>query len=179
MKVSVFGSSHPKPGEKDYEEAYRLGKMLAQRGHTVMNGGYMGTMEAVSKGCAEGGGHVIGVTSYDIERWRSGKPNPWVHEIIPNEDLIGRIGGLITNCDAAIALPGGVGTLAEITLTWNMIFLESIKVPFLILVGSAWETIVTTLYQTTPEYIPTTIRKFIHICDNVDSAVEEIDTITK
>lgn len=36
--------------------------MLAERGHIVLNGGYIGTMEAVSRGAAEAGGHVIGVT---------------------------------------------------------------------------------------------------------------------
>ncbi len=68
MKVSVFGSSQPKEGSMAYAEAQELGKLLAQRGHIVLTGGYMGTMEAVSRGAAEAGGHVIGVTCEDIER---------------------------------------------------------------------------------------------------------------
>ena len=69
MKVSVFGSSKPTPGDKTYTEALELGSLLAKRGHTVLTGGYMGTMEAVSRGAAEAGGHVIGVTCSDIEKW--------------------------------------------------------------------------------------------------------------
>src|SRR5258708_16993147 len=78
MKVSVFGGSQPKNGSAAYAEAQELGKLLAERGHVVLTGGYIGTMEAVSRGAAEAGGHVIGVTCEDIERWRAIDPNPWV-----------------------------------------------------------------------------------------------------
>ena len=52
-----------------YAEALALGELLAQRGHTVLTGGYMGTMEAVSDGAAAAGGHVIGVTCDEIGRF--------------------------------------------------------------------------------------------------------------
>src|SRR5215831_16801474 len=70
MKVSVFGGSQPKEGSLPYAEARELGRMLAEGGHTVLTGGYIGTMEAVSRGAAESGGHVIGVTCEQIEQWR-------------------------------------------------------------------------------------------------------------
>ena len=62
MIVTVYGGSEPKPESPAYLEAEQLGMAIAKSGHTAMTGGYMGTMEAVSKGCAEQGGHVIGVT---------------------------------------------------------------------------------------------------------------------
>ena len=55
MKVSVFGGSQPKEGSTAYAEAQELGKLLAERGHTVLTGGYIGTMEAVSRGAREAG----------------------------------------------------------------------------------------------------------------------------
>ena len=70
MKVSVFGGSQPKEDDAAYAEALALGKLLAERGHIVLTGGYIGTMEAVSRGACEAGGHVIGVTCEDIEAWR-------------------------------------------------------------------------------------------------------------
>ena len=82
MNISVFGGSKPKEGETAYSEAMELGKLLAQRGHTVLTGGYIGTMEAVSRGASEAGGHVIGVTCEDIEDWRGVRPNQWVKEEI-------------------------------------------------------------------------------------------------
>lgn len=177
MRVSVFGSAHPKPGDADYEQAYTLGKLLAQNGHVVLNGAYVGTMEAVSKGCSDAGGHVIGVTCDDIERWRNAKPNPWVSEVMHNSDLISRISGLIKNCDAAIALPGGVGTLAEISLTWNMIILDSIPVPRLILVGDSWRNVINALYTEMTDFIPDKVRDYIRFCDSVETAAEDLNTL--
>ncbi|KUK46962.1 MAG: hypothetical protein XD73_0159 [Anaerolinea thermophila] len=177
MRISVFGSAHPKPGDPGYEDAFELGKMLAERGHTVLNGGYVGTMEAISKGCFQAGGHVIGVTCDDIEKWRNAKPNPWVHEVIHNTDLIGRISGLIHNCDAAIALPGGVGTLAEIALTWNMIILESIPVPYMITVGAQWENVIQSLYAEMTDFIPNKVRAYIRFSPTIEDAVAELEDI--
>ena len=177
MKVTVFGSAHPQPGDNGYIQAYQLGKLLAEKGHIVVNGGYVGTMEAVSRGSAEAGGHVIGVTCDDIEKYRNGKPNQWVHEIKHNKDLIGRISGLIKNCDAAIALPGGVGTLAEISLTWNMIILDSIPVPYLLVVGDAWKNVINEFYKEMPDLIPVSVRSFIHFCYTIEDAVAELNNI--
>ena len=177
MKVTVFGSAHPQPGDEGYLQAYQLGKLLAEEGHTVINGGYVGTMEAVSKGSAEAGGHVIGVTCDDIEKYHNRKPNQWIHEVMHNTDLIGRISGLIKNCDAAIALPGGVGTLAEISLTWNMIILKSIPVPYLILVGNEWKNVITEFYKEMPELIPDPVRSYIHFCPTIQEVMVDLKTI--
>src|SRR3990170_2967057 len=107
MKISVFGGSQPKAGDQSYTEAFELGKILAQRGHTVLTGGYIGTMEAVSRGAAEAGGHVIGVTCEDLERWRPVGRNKWVIEEWKKQTLFERLQSLIEKCDAAFALPGG------------------------------------------------------------------------
>ena len=56
MNISVFGGSQTKEGDAAYAEARELGALLAQRGHTVLTGGYIGTMEAVSRGAHEAGG---------------------------------------------------------------------------------------------------------------------------
>ncbi len=139
MKVTVFGGALPKEGSAAYEEARELGKLLAERGHAVLTGGYMGTMEAVSRGASEAGGHVIGVTCEDIEAWRRSKANAWVKEEIKKKTLLERLQVLIEGCDAAIALPGGAGTLTEISLMWNLMIVESLPPRPLILVGSGWQ----------------------------------------
>lgn len=138
MKVTIFGSSSPKPGEHAYTQAYALGNLLARAGHTVLTGGYMGTMEAVSHGAADAGGHVIGVTCEEIERWRGSKPNPWVMEEWRCGTLDERIRKLIDGCDAAAALPGGPGTLAELSLMWNRLIIAAIPPKPLILIGPEW-----------------------------------------
>ncbi len=124
MNISVFGGSQPVPGSPAYNEAYELGRLIALSGHTVLTGGYIGTMEAVSRGSAEAGGHVIGVTCADIEAWRLVKPNAWVKEERRFNTLQERLYELIQACDAAIALPGGPGTLTEVALTWNLMIVH-------------------------------------------------------
>jgi len=52
-----------------YQEALELGRLLGTAGFTVLTGGYVGTMEAVSRGAAESNAHVIGVTCDEIERF--------------------------------------------------------------------------------------------------------------
>src|SRR5512133_2672337 len=113
MNITVFGGSQPRPGSNAYAEAYQLGKLLAEAGHAVLTGGYIGTMEAVSRGANEDGGDVVGITWAEIERWRGVGANSWVKEERKFETLRQRLDGLIDGCDAAIALPGGPGTLTE------------------------------------------------------------------
>jgi len=176
MRVTVFGSAQPKPGEDAYKEAYQLGKLLAERGDITLNGGYGGTMEAVSRGSAEAGGHVIGVTCDEIENLRNNKPNPWVHEIVHMTNLLERMSYLTKNCNAAIALPGGVGTLAELALAWNRIILKSITAPCLLLVGNSWQKVITTFYAEMPDFVPTSARLCVHFCPTIIAAVAELDS---
>ena len=58
--VTVFGSSRPRAGDADYEEARTLGRALAKHGFSVCSGGYGGVMEAASRGAKEGGGKTLG-----------------------------------------------------------------------------------------------------------------------
>jgi uncharacterized protein (TIGR00725 family) len=110
-----------------------------EAGYAVLTGGYIGTMEAVSRGAAEAGGHVIGVTCDEIEAWRVTHPNRWVMEERRYPALRQRITALIEGCDAAIALPGGPGTLTEISEMWNHLLIGAISPRPLILVGEAGE----------------------------------------
>lgn len=138
MNITVFGSARPKPGDPDYIQAMQLGQMIAKAGHTVLTGGYVGTMEAVSRGANETGGHVIGVTCDEVEKYRPGGANPWVIEEWHFRTLSERLNALIEKCDAAIALPGGPGTLTEITLYWNLLIIGAIQPKPLVLIGEGW-----------------------------------------
>lgn len=139
MNVTVFGGTKPRPGDPAYAEAVQLGALLARAGHTAITGGYMGTMEAVSRGASEAGGHVIGVTCQEIEDWRGGKANTWVREERKVQTLQERMILMMDLADAVIALPGGIGTLAEIALLWNRMVIEASPRKPLVLVGSGWQ----------------------------------------
>ncbi len=175
MKISVFGGSQSKPGDESYNEAQRLGRLLADHGHTVLTGGYIGVMEAVSRGAYEAGGHVIGVTCEAIEHWRPVKHNAWVKEEWRKNSLTDRLQAIIENCDAALALPGGPGTLTEIALTWNLMIIESLPRRPLILVGHGWRSVFDQLFTELGFYTPDVHRKLLQFAADVPSAVKFLD----
>src|ERR1700724_3128343 len=76
--VTVFGSSRPRAGDGDYDEARLLGAALAGRGFLVCSGGYGGVMEAVSRGAKEAGGRTLAVTAGVFKA----HANKWVDEEI-------------------------------------------------------------------------------------------------
>jgi len=170
-RISVFGGSKPKPGDEAYINALYLGKLLGQAGFTVLTGGYIGTMEAVSRGAAENGGYVIGVTCDEIESYRPVKPNRWLHEEIKRATLRERIFSLIEECDAALGLPGGIGTLTEVVTMWNLLLTSAISFRPLILVGTEWKATILDLYRNLGDYIPTSQRRLILFTPDADSAI--------
>lgn len=137
--ISVFGSSHPQPGSADYEAARTMGRLLAENGFTVQTGGYSGVMSAASQGANEAGGHVIGVTSAQIEQWRPIPANQWVQQEIKLETLRDRLLYLVDNCRAAVVMPGGVGTLSELSLTWSFVQVGEITPRPIVAVGGLWQ----------------------------------------
>ncbi len=177
IRITVFGGSQPKPGEPVYQDALRLGQLLAQAGYTVLNGGYIGTMEAVSRGASEAGGHVIGVTCDEIEAWRPVKANHWVTEEWRYSTLQERMIALIKSADAYLALPGGVGTLAEITLTWNQLITNVLSPRPLILIGPAWQGIVKKFLSEQGLFIPEVQRQWVSFAPEVNSAFDRLHEI--
>ncbi|MCI0499122.1 MAG: LOG family protein [Planctomycetales bacterium] len=138
--VTVFGASKTVPGQPEFETAQTLGRLLAERGFTVANGGYGGTMLASAKGAVEAGGTVVGVTCRAFKR---GKANEYVSEEIATDSLTERLAKLIELGNAYLVLPGGTGTLLELADAWehkNKGFSNADKP--IILVGAFWKPLV-------------------------------------
>jgi uncharacterized protein (TIGR00730 family) len=138
-RVTVFGSSRARPEEDTYQQARRLGRLLVEAGYAVCSGGYGGVMEAVSRGAAEAGGRVLGIT---MGLWSSRqRANEWVTEEICAPRLFERLSHLVDS-DAYVAMPGGPGTLGEVAITWNLFQTGSIPVVPLVLVGEPWRRVI-------------------------------------
>ncbi len=137
--VVVFGGQRVERNSPLYAEAYRLGRLLAQAGYLVGSGGYQGTMEAVSRGAAEAGGYVVG---YTCEIFTNVMPNPWLTEERPTPTLTARIERMAREGDAFVALHGGIGTLAEITVVWNLLLLDTLGPKPFLLVGEEWQAVI-------------------------------------
>ena len=175
MVITVFGSSLPLPDSPAYQDALRLGKKIATMGHTVMNGGYLGTMEAVSRGAAESGGEVIGITCDEIEMWRPIRPNRWLTREVRFPTLQERLNYLACECDHAIALPGGIGTMAEISYTWNLKVVGVLETPPLWVVGKEWQHVIQAFFDELSGQIPVGQRNHVLFLMDVDEAIERLE----
>ena len=142
--VTVFGSSRPREGDVDYEDARALGRTLARHGFAVCSGGYGGVMEAVSRGAKESGGKTYGVTA---EFFKSAKLNRWVDIEVRKQTWEERLFELIRMGCGFVACKGGTGTLVELAVVWEMLN-KSVMTgkPFAVL-GEFWEPILERVRQ--------------------------------
>ena len=172
MVVSVFGAHTPKKGSTDYQRAKELGTLLADAGFAVATGGYGGTMAGVSEGASIGDGHVIAVTSTLIEKYRGAKLNSWVTQEINYDSLQERLMHLVVKNDAMIVLPGGIGTLTEMALAWNLLQVGELVSKPLVLLGSIWRETMNAFIR--PEFVEQQDLGLIKIVDSPKQAVDFI-----
>ncbi|MDX1600551.1 MAG: LOG family protein [Anaerolineales bacterium] len=170
--LTVFGGSAPQPGSEPYQQAARLGELAAGAGWWVATGGYGGTMEAVSRGASGAGGEVIGVTCDQIENWRDVRPNRWVRREVRCETLRERLYRLIELGDALIALPGGVGTLSEVALSWSLLQTAELSARPLVLVGDRWRRTVDTYGDQASGYLRRDDLELLALVPGVEAAFD-------
>lgn len=158
-RIAVFGSSMVVPGDAAYQLALELGREVARAGATVMTGGYRGAMEACSKGAHEAGGHVIGVT---VELFEARGPvNAWVKERIHTPDLYERLRYLVDHADGFVVLPGSIGTLNELFLTWTLVATGGRHAAPIVLLGAHWREFVTALHH--PDMVVPHLFEHLHV----------------
>jgi uncharacterized protein (TIGR00730 family) len=133
--ISVFGSSRAREGDELYSEALWMGRLLGKSGFDVVTGGYAGVMEAVSRGAHEAGAHVMGITMKSFGE----TVNPYVLDEITVRDFYARLRRLVDRVDGYVVMRGGMGTLAELTFTWQKLWLKMLPARPCILVGRRWQ----------------------------------------
>ena len=114
MKIAVFCASSQPRNTRIAEAAAELGRYLALGGHTLLYGGSnLGLMGTLSGAALKEGGYVVGVipTLFSEEIIRSQR----VTELVRVRSMAERKEYLIAHSDAFIALPGGIGTLDEVS----------------------------------------------------------------
>jgi uncharacterized protein (TIGR00730 family) len=136
--VTIFGGSKCVEYDFEYSLALRLGQLLAEAGFTVCTGGYLGVMEAASRGAHERGGRVIGITMNQF----NSEPNRYLTEKVPSQHFYERLQRLITQSVGYIALRGGMGTVTEISLVWNKLQTGVLDPRPLVLLGDCWPPVV-------------------------------------
>ncbi len=136
--VTIFGGSRCTEDSQEYKDARRVGQLLAEAGYTICTGGYLGVMEAASRGARESGGRVLGIV---MNQFRA-EPNRFLTEKVATEHFYERLQRLITRSVGFIAMRGGMGTVTELSLVWNKLTTGVIEPRPLVLLGDCWQPVV-------------------------------------
>ena len=136
-KICIFGS-YKNSGKKEKENIIHLGKLLAENGFTVVNGGFGGTMEDISRGAKSAGGKTIGVTYYKSSDTKK-QANKYIDEEIRAKSIFERISVMLEASDGFIVLPGGTGTLLELAALLEEINKGLMNPKPIIALGRHWE----------------------------------------
>ncbi len=124
-RVAIFGDADAKKTDQHFIDAYNTAKLLAQNGYIIVNGGGDGVMLAATLGAKAGGGRVETVIIDPKRKLKNFEGfNKENHELADKEyktkNYPDRLNKLIEVGDAFVIFNGGVGTLSEVGLTWQM-----------------------------------------------------------
>ena len=133
--VTVFGSARFGESHPSYAVARDLGGRIARMGFTVMTGGGPGLMEAATRGARDAGGRSVGC---NIELAREQEPNHYLDYFVTCQYFFVRKVLLFKYSYAFVALPGGIGTLDELSEALTLIQTGTIRNFPVVLVGSEY-----------------------------------------
>jgi uncharacterized protein (TIGR00730 family) len=136
--VTIFGGSKCTADDEEYQQAQRLGGLLAEAGYTICTGGYLGVMEAASRGAREKGGRVLGIVMNQFKA----EPNRFLTDKVASAHFYERLQHLILRSVAFVALKGGMGTVTEVSLVWNKLQTGVIGPRPLVLLGECWPPVI-------------------------------------
>jgi uncharacterized protein (TIGR00730 family) len=138
-RVTIFGSARIKSGTVAYENVKQLAAELTKMGCDIMSGGGPGLMQAANEGAlsvdAEALHRSIGIR---VELPFEQEVNPFVGQLYEHRTFFSRLHHFMIISDAFVVVPGGIGTLLEMSLAWQLLQVRKLYNTPLILVGKMW-----------------------------------------
>jgi uncharacterized protein (TIGR00730 family) len=136
-RVSIFGSARVQGGTFAYEETKRAAKALAEMGCDIITGGGPGLMQAANEGAASAPARS---RSYGIrvELPFEQNVNAFVSQAFQHRTFFTRLHQFVIASDAFIVTPGGIGTVLETMMIWQLVQVGHLEATPLILVGKMW-----------------------------------------
>ncbi len=177
--VSIFGSARMKPGDKYYEMAVEIARLLTQEGYGVITGGGPGIMEAGNKGAYLGGGPSVGL---NIELPMEQGPNEYIDrdKLINFDYFFVRKVMFVKYAQGFIVMPGGYGTLDELFEALTLIQTLKIGKFPIVLVGSEfWAGLIEWMKKVMIEEYATLSPEDLDLFQVVDTPTEAVDIINR
>jgi len=136
-RVTIFGSARAKPGTLGYEETKRVAAALSELGCDIITGGGPGLMQAANEGAASasGKGHSVGIR---VELPFEQDVNAFVTQAFEHRTFFTRLHHFVLASDVFIVAPGGIGTVLETLMVWQLLQVGHLRDTPLILVGRMW-----------------------------------------
>ena len=142
-RVTIFGSARAKPGSFVYDEVKRVAAALAAMGCDVITGGGPGLMQAANEGAAAVNApernRSVGIR---VELPFEQEVNPFVEQAFEHKTFFSRLHHFVLTSDAYVVTPGGIGTVLELMLVWQLLQVKHVHDTPLILVGNMWSELV-------------------------------------
>jgi uncharacterized protein (TIGR00730 family) len=142
-RVTIFGSARLLPGTTAYEAVKQLAAELTEMGCDIMSGGGPGLMQAANEGALsvdpKALGRSVGIrVTLPFEQ----EVNPFVGQAYEHRTFFSRLHHFMIISDAFVVVPGGVGTLLELSLAWQLLQVRKLYNTPLVLVGKMWPELV-------------------------------------
>ena len=142
-RVTIFGSARAGPGTFVYEEVKRVAAALAGLGCDIITGGGPGLMQAANEGAAAVSApernRSVGIR---VELPFEQEVNPFVELAFEHKSFFSRLHHFVLALDAFVVTPGGIGTVLELMLVWQLLQVKHVQDAPLILVGKMWAELV-------------------------------------
>ena len=141
-RVTIFGSARAKATSYVYDEVKRVATVLAEMGCDIITGGGRGLMQAANEGAAAAKApernRSVGIR---VDLPFEQDVNPFVEQAFEHKTFFTRLHHFVLTSDAFVVAPGGIGTVLELMMIWQLLQVKHVDAP-LILVGKMWADLV-------------------------------------
>jgi len=174
--VSFYGSARIKPGDKLYKQTEEIARRLGELGFSIITGGGPGAMEAANSGALKAGTTSVGL---NIRLPDEQQPNIFTTKSITFHHFFVRKVMLVKYATAFIIIPGGLGTLDELSEVLTLIQTQKIRpFPVVLFNGSYWKGFLDWLQNCAlaEKFMSEEDLNLLRVCDEIDDVIETVYT---
>jgi uncharacterized protein (TIGR00730 family) len=143
FRVTIFGSARTDPQHWVYQEVKQVAADLALLGCDIVTGGGPGLMQAANEGAASvRAGDRIQNVGIRVQLPFEQEVNPFVEQSFEHESFFSRLHHFVLISDAFVVMPGGIGTVLESMMIWQLLQVRHLYDVPLVFVGSMWRELV-------------------------------------